>query len=226
MTKIIALSLMLALSAPDADKLEKTAIDTIEKVEAGFFRTKTFSADFMQVFHDTAIGEERISTGTVIMAKPLKMKWHYEKQYEQMIYSDGKTISIYVPKDKQVMVEPIGNIVGSRSPILFLAGTYRLSELFYVNLEQEENNVRMGGTVRLVLIPKEESASVTKIVIGVNKEDWLISSFSLYDWTNNRTDVFFTNLKTNIGIEESIFIFNRPKGVEQVEMPRLDFGVE
>ncbi len=200
--------------------------EIIKKIEARFSSIKNFSASFRQKQFDASLGETEVSGGSVTMQKPLKMRWEYVKPQKQTVVSDGKTIYFYIPSDRQVMVEPLGNILTGRSPALFLSGGHKLSEIFRMELEPAADEDKMKGYIRLSLIPKEKSLTVTRILLRVKSGDYTISAFTIYDWTGNRTEIEFTEMKINGRISESVFTFNRPAGVEVVEMPRLDFGTE
>ncbi|MFQ5433155.1 MAG: outer membrane lipoprotein carrier protein LolA [Nitrospinota bacterium] len=200
--------------------------EIINKVETRFASMKNFTASFRQKQFDASLGETEISGGSVTMQKPLKMRWEYIEPQKQTVVSDGKSIYFYVPADRQVMVEPLGNVLTSRSPALFLSGSYKLSEIFRIELEPAGDKDRMKGDIKLSLVPKEKSLSVTRIVLSVKSGDFTISAFTLYDWTGNRTEIEFTEMKINGRINEAVFNFNRPAGVEIMEMPRLDYGTE
>lgn len=200
--------------------------EIIKKVEARFSEMKNFSATFRQVQFNAALGESELSSGTVKMQKPLKMNWNYIEPEKQSVISNGKSIYFYVPSDRQVMVEPLGNILTSRSPALFLAGSHKLSEIFRIELEPPANKDKMKDDIKLLLVPKEKSLSVTRIVLSVKRDDFTISAFRLYDWTGNSTEIEFTEMKINGNIDERVFTFNKPVGVEILEMPGLDFGME
>lgn len=222
MVKIVTflLPILMAASQPVMDKNE-----IVKRVEKRFESMNSFTAGFRQTFFNASLGEMEESQGEMAVKKPLKMSWKYNKPLRQTIISDGKSIYFYVPKDKQVMVEKLGNMFTSRSPALFLAGNRKLSELFNIDLDKTPNKDRINGQVALSLLPKEESISVTRIVVRVDPEDFTIRSFTLYDWAGNRTEIEFFDMKINEEISDSVFKFEKPKGVEQVEMPNIDFGV-
>jgi outer membrane lipoprotein carrier protein len=200
--------------------------EIVAKVENRFAEVKTMSASFKQTFYDATIGKTEQSTGRVLIEKPLKMKWQYDKPYEQTILSDGENIYFHFPSDRQVLVESVGNIIESRSPVLFLAGGHALKELFTIRLERQGRKDRMERGIRLELIPKEKSVSATKVILTVDGNTWDIRSFSIFDWTGNRTDIEFTDIKINkkVGGEELKFV--PPDGAEIIHMPNPKFGVK
>lgn len=194
--------------------------EIIKKVESRMAYIKNLTADFKQSFFDASMGEVEESTGRVFIQKPLKMRWEYIEPAKQTIISDGESFYFYVPRDKQVMVEPLGRLLDSRSPALFLAGNKKLAELFHIELEPTSNKYRIGD-IRLRLRPREKSLMVTRIVVSVDKTDFTIRSFTLFDWAGNRTEIEFLNMDINVKIDNEKFIFIKPKGVERMEIPRF-----
>lgn len=220
--KVILLSAALFLAASDGH----TESEIIAKVETRFDSVKSLSAKFNQSFYDATVGDTERSSGTVLIKKPLKMKWRYDKPYEQTILSDGEKIYFHFPSDKQVLVESIGNIIDSRSPVLFLAGGYKLRELFTIRLESSGEKDKMAELVKLELVPKERSVSATKIILTVESKSWDIRSFSIFDWTGNRTDIEFTYRKINNNVGDVEFKFKAPLGADIIQMPNPKFGVK
>lgn len=201
-----------------AGELSKEEI--IKKVEGRMAHIKSLTAGFKQSFFDAAIGEVEESSGRVFIQKPLKMRWEYLEPIKQTILSDGKAFYFYVPRDRQVMVEPLGRLLDSRSPALFLAGNKKLAELFDIELAPASDRYRMGG-IRLLLRPKEKSPMVTRIAVSVDEKDFTIRSFTLFDWAGNRTEIEFLNMEINVKVDNEKFIFVKPKGVERMEIPRI-----
>ena len=216
--------LVAALLLTGASDLKENEI--ITKFENRFKEVRTISATFSQTFYDATFGKEEKSSGIVLIKKPLKMVWRYDKPYEQTILSDGENLYFQFPSDHQVLVESVGNIVDSRSPVLFLAGGIALKELFTISLEQSGRKDRMEGDIRLELIPKEKSVSATKVILTVDGKSWNIKSFSIFDWTGNRTDIEFANMKINETIGGNEFKFVLPDGSEIIHMPKPEFGVK
>ncbi len=69
--------------AHKAEPLDQATKDIIEKVENRFEEIRGFSAKFRQTFHNASMGTKEESSGTVVMQKPLKMRWEYATPDEQ-----------------------------------------------------------------------------------------------------------------------------------------------
>ncbi len=60
---------------------------------------RDFRADIVQTTRSVALGadssEQMTSKGTVVFAKPGKMRWSYEEPEPSLVVSDGETLWIY-----------------------------------------------------------------------------------------------------------------------------------
>lgn len=191
----------------------------IDKVEARFAEVETLRAGFEQKIFDAATGQTLASRGTVLLKKPLRMLWEYKEPEAQTIIADGKKLYLHVPADRQVTVQPLTNVLNSRSPALFLVGGRRLREIFRITVVPRPNDSKIPEA-SLLLEPKEQSLTVTRIVIRVGTEDYTITSFTLHDWTGNRSDVVFTDMAVNGPVADKAFSFTPPKGTEVTEVPK------
>lgn len=190
----------------------------VEMVEKRFADTFSMKGRFMQRFYDSSMMEEEFSEGLFEIKKPLKMVWRYEKPQPQLVISDGKRLYLYVPEDKQVMIRRVGGLLDSNSPVLFLAGKQRLKEIFHVRLDEKQNADRMDDTFALRLTPKRKNMNVERIYLRVTKEDGTLRSFSIHDWTGNRTDIEFVDFEMNMELDDKGFKFETPEGVEEIEL--------
>ncbi len=119
-------------------------------------------------------------------------------------------------------MEPLDNVVNSRSPALFLVGGKKLRELFAITPRPKGGDGgRTEAGISLTLEPKEKSISVTRIVINMEAQDYTIRSLSLYDWVGNRSDIEFSGMKVNEQVDDGVFKFTRPSGVELIESPKF-----
>lgn len=188
-----------------------TLDEVIDGVQEGYERTGNFQADFVQTSFLKTIKKKQISKGRVFIKKPGMMRWEYEEPEKQIIVSDGKVIWLYVPADKQVMMSNAGNAGDSHALNIFLSGSGRLRDTFKIEFEPETADSHDQYLLRL--IPKKSQPGMTRLVIGVNKEDFKIETSIVHDIYGNQTTVNFSNIDINKGLSEDLFHFDVPKGV-------------
>ena len=90
------------------------------------------------------------SEGTVQIKKPGKMRWDYTAPEKKLFVSDGSTIYLYVPADKQVIVSPVPADDSATTAVLFLAGKGNLARDFTVSLRRSApaGHLRRCGSTR------------------------------------------------------------------------------
>jgi outer membrane lipoprotein carrier protein len=230
------LSIIILLSADTTNAL--TLDEVVDRVQEGYERTGNFQADFIQTSFLKTIKKKQVSKGRVFIKKPGMMRWEYKEPEAQFIISDGKVMWFYVPADKQVMISNAGSAADSHALNIFLSGSGRLRDIFKIEFGDEnppippfeppppspplkggeKGEVKGGGLEQylLRLIPKKSQPNMTKLVIGVNKEDFKIETSIVYDIYGNQTIVNFSNIEMNKGLPEDLFHFEAPKGVRVV----------
>ncbi|MBI3582551.1 MAG: outer membrane lipoprotein chaperone LolA [Nitrospinae bacterium] len=191
-----------------------TLDEVINRVQERYEKTRNFQADFTQTSILKTVKQKQISKGKVFIRKPGMMRWEYKEPEAQFIISDSKTIWFYVPSDKQVMISNVASDSDSHSPNTFLAGSGKLRDTF--NIEFENEGEMSQSQYLLRLIPKKSQPNMTKLVIGVNSENFRIEMSSIYDIYGNQTIVSFSNIEINKELSEGIFHFEVPQGVRVV----------
>src|SRR6186997_1198644 len=78
-------------------------------LQARYQSIRDFSADFVQTYRAGVLKTQTRESGTVAVKKPGKMHWTYSKPERKELVSDGRKIYWYVPEDKQVIVNDVGD---------------------------------------------------------------------------------------------------------------------
>jgi len=200
---------------------------------------KDFSANFSQESHIASIDRTQHGQGVVqfkfIAAAAqksvlAKFRWEYHKPTVQEIISDGQTMWVYLPENRQVIESDIGRIDAQRgqNPVTFLSGLGNLSQDFFISWGSPR--VVENGGYLLQLEPRQASQFIQKIEIVVNKEainNWLkkhktgevfpIISTLVTDPGGNLTVIEFRDVQVNQKLADKLFSFERPAGVELVD---------
>ncbi|OGV95925.1 MAG: outer membrane lipoprotein carrier protein LolA [Nitrospinae bacterium RIFCSPLOWO2_02_FULL_39_110] len=191
-----------------------TLDEIVERMQNKYEETKNFKADFTQTSVLKSIKQKRVSRGQVFIKKPGMMRWEYGEPDTQLIVSDGKVIWFYVPADKQVMMSKVNDTSDSYTLNVFLSGIGKLRDTFKIESESEETVPQSQYLLRLT--PKKSHPNLTRLVIGINKEDFKVETSSTYDIYGNQTTVSFSNIEMNKEMSEDIFHFEIPNGVRVI----------
>lgn len=184
--------------------------------EAPINQLKTFlktsaslSADFKQVSVNKAGRASQTSVGQFYLSRPGKFRWNYQKPFVQEIVSNSDKVWFYDADLEQVTVKQLDDSLGS-TPALLLTGQVDIDEKFV--LEEQGSDDELNW---IRLSPKNEESGFKYILIGLNKGQ--LGGMELSDNFGQLTRIYFSNIKINPTLSDSLFDFKAPKGVDVFE---------
>lgn len=175
---------------------------------------QTLTAKFEQVQTDEQGKVLQTSSGEVYLqrsggeGKSGRFRWNYVKPYAQLLVCDGATIWMYDPDLAQVTARPAAQTLAG-TPAELLARRGVLDQQFTQTLIGTED-----GAQHLLLAAKSPDSEFREI------ELWLLDGVPLrmrfQDPLGGRSEIRFSSTKTNLALDEKLFRFDVPKGVEVV----------
>ena len=202
-----------AASARPALAAPKVA-DVVRKLQARYDATKDFTADFTQTVEAATLGKPLQSTGQVFFKRPGRMRWEFLEPEKQTIVADGTLLWVYQPEHHQVLKTPFRAAFQSATPISFLLGVGQLKNDFDATLLASGPDL-----VRLKLVPKRER-EIGVLVLDVGPRTYDILAAEVTDPLGNVTRLSFSNLRRDVGLDDSPFTFTVPPGTDVVEPPQ------
>ena len=178
-----------------------TPIDDLQQFNRN---TKNASGSFTQKVIGKSGVAKKISSGSVVFARPGKFRWTYTHPYEQVLVSNGKTLTIFDKDLNQVTKRSLGSAIGS-SPAAILFGGSDLSANFTLSDGGEAD-----GRAWVTAVPKSRSGNFTKVNIGLR--NGLPDAMELYDTLGQVTVLNFSGVSQNSGAAASTFTFSAPEG--------------
>jgi len=166
-------------------------------------------ADFSQTVIDASAFSLQESSGVLIMQRPDKFLWDYQRPYQQAIIADGKKIYIYDADLEQVTIKPMLKSMGD-TPMLLLSSGGALDESFVISETGEE-----AGLAWLQLTPKGPQTNFTMMRLAFDKQTLRI--MELVDSFEQTTRLQFSEVKRNPRIDNALFKFVAPPGVDVIE---------
>jgi outer membrane lipoprotein carrier protein len=203
---IAALQPALPANPSSDDALARSVVRRVEERQA---RTADFVARFTQSYRSGMLGREVVERGVVSIKRPGRMRWEYKEPEAKLFVSDGRTFYFYVPADRQVIVseQDARRSLAGR----LLSGEGGLLEEFDVSLEEPLEE----GVLRLKLTPREEQADLTRAYVDAEASG-RVRSILVEDPQGNRTRYRFEAVRENTGLDDRLFRFETPAGVEVV----------
>jgi len=189
-----------------------------DRVQHRYEAVKDLAAAFDQTTRVASLGsgpagETTSSTGTVVFAKPGRMRWAYAAPEESLVVSDGETLWIYDPAAKEVQRLSAAGGFLSGVAVQFLVGEGDLKRDFRVSARDCD-----AADATLLLVPKQD-ATYEKIELVAARQSGEVRETRIFDLVGNVTTIRFRDLRTNLGPPPSTFAFEPPPGVEVIELP-------
>ena len=212
--KLCGLLIIFALCLDQSFAAEgKNADAIVDNFQKNYEATVDFVADFRQETEVKTLNRNLKASGQVSFKRPGKMFWRYEEPKGQFVLADGKYLYFYQPEQNQIIKSPLKNAFRSDIPLSFLLGIGNLKKDFNAVLKATEESQYI-----LRLEPKGESGGFSEILLGVAKNSSDILWVSVRDATNNLTTIRLSGMRKGVGLKDSLFRLEVPKGVDVVEL--------
>jgi len=211
---------MLLVASAAATAATPTVNQVVSQVDATCSSVQDLTAQFHQTAANRSLGQVQEASGLLLLKRPGKMRWEYQKPEARLFVTDGKKLWAYSPTDKQVVVQDVGEAFSSRVPLSFLAGQCQLGRDFTVSAA--ENAATKGATTLMLLDlkPKQPEAGIARILLEVNLQTYTVEKTTVFDAAGNTTVIALTDLKLNTGVSDQQFQFTPPAGVTVVTPPK------
>jgi len=188
----------------------------VSAVQRRYESANDLRADIVQTTRSVALGtnasEQMTSKGTVVFAKPGKMRWTYNEPEPSLVVSDGVTLWIYDPTFREAQKLPATEGYLSGVAIEFLLGGGALERDFEISALRCE-----AGEAELRLQPRK-SASYEKLDVVVNPRTGELRKTTVYFVLGNVTEVAFSNIELDTHPPASLFHFDPPADVRVIEL--------
>jgi len=193
-----------------------TGQEVLNEIQNRYEKTNDFEASFIQEYIGKGIGQSSRGEGKVYFKKKGMMRWDYTVPNQKLV-SDGHTLWYYQPEEKQVLVSDVSSILKEKTPLAFLAGEGNLSRDFnFLNLNESVSAKEDNYVIELT--PKEPMGTLSKLVLTADKKTYTVLQADVFDGLGNLTRTRFINIKTNVGVSQSLFQFVAPPGTEVIKM--------
>src|SRR2546428_2609976 len=212
--KLCGLLIIFALCLDQSFAAEgKNADAIVDSLQKNYEATVDFVADFRQETEVKTLNRNLKASGQVSFKRPGKMLWRYEEPKGQFVLADGKSLDFYQPEQNQIIKSPLKNAFRSDVPLSFLLGIGNLKKDFKSTLKSGDEK---QYTLRLE--PKNESGGFSEILLGVGKPSFDILWVSVRDATGNLTTIHLSGMRKAVGLKDSLFTLQIPKGADVVEL--------
>lgn len=213
-TAAAAVFLACALCGQLAAKSTPSIEELVREFESHYANVTTLQADFVQSSY--AWGRTRVESGKVYMERGGKMRWAYEKPEEKLFVSNGKSLVLYVPAEKQMTVSSSQDAAEARVPLDLLVSHLQLSRVFSRiefaphALEADPGDVVIRGYPRL-LYKRDYRSAVIELTPQFD-----IHRLVVFYPDNSTMQFEFTHIERNRPLAPSLFALAPPPGTQVI----------
>ncbi len=201
--KIAAKIMLTAVMAFLPCLAQATAIDQLHDF---LKNTRTLKAEFAQSVSAKNGRKPQLSSGTLAISRPGKLRWEILKPYPQLVVGDGEKIWIHDPELQQVTVRKAGQAIGS-SPAALLAGNNELEKNFVLRDAGEQDGLNWVEAT-----PKTGDSGFEKLRLGFAGSE--LKAMELFDSFGQTTQIHFSRIERNPALPAASFRFVPPAGVD------------
>ena len=166
----------------------------------------TLQGNFKQVLFDKEGKKQDESSGTFMMQRPGKFYWKTEKPAPQILISNQKMIWLYDPDLQTVNERPFSDDLQKTPTLILSEDVEKLRKTFSINAAVN------GKTEKYTLTPKVTDGMFQELILVFN--DNQLSEFHIRDNLGQLTDFVLTNTQRNQPVNETLFNFVAPAGVD------------
>jgi outer membrane lipoprotein carrier protein len=213
----IVIAILLSLTYAYSSAAEELEI-VVDRIQKKYEEITDFHAKFTQEATVKALDKVQKSEGEVWFKKPGKMRWNYYTPEKDEIVSDGRTLWFYDVAEKQVIESPLAQVSDTQNTTSLLSGLGNIKEVFDASFA-DATELTSNGNYMLELKPKTGEEQYNKAIVAFDKDTMVVNSIYLYDPFGNLTTISLKDIEIDKGVQDSLFSFTVPSGVEVIRPP-------
>lgn len=209
---VLGLSVLLMASALGAQQQIITATDLFNRVNSRYAQIRDYTARVVISQGET------VMRGNLFYKAPNKLRIDFQQPSGQVLVSDGRTLSVYLPSYAVAFTQELGrsqNIsgIGTGQGLRFLRNNYSIA---YLDGPNPQTVSGIGEpVVRLRLTWKTSGLVFRQIELAVNQEGLIRRIVGTT--VNLRTvQMDFSDIEVNVGIPESRFQYETPPNANRI----------
>ena len=180
--------------------------EIIAEVQKRLSDYKTFSARFEKQFYWAVLDKRRNREGRIFLRRPDRFR--IELQGGDVVVADGQSIWSYAKRTGQVVVSPYEGEVQTPWEVFFDYSDR------YTPIVVEESELNGRSCYMLVLAPDNERSMVEQMRVWIDRKKWLLLQVEQREANGNLTTYLLRDHRTNKKIDDEVFAFEVPEGVE------------
>ena len=208
----LALAVPLVSVASAAQVADTRAVARL--VDEHYNHLKTLKASFTEIYQGPGIS--RSESGTLWLKKPGRMRWEYRQPREKLFVADSQNAYFYVPGERQARKTGIKKLDDIRSPIRYLLGKTKLEKELDGLSAAPDVPPLTNGDIVLRGVPRNMQDRISDVVLEISPAHQ-ITRILIHEVDGTSTDFRFSQIEENVPVQDSLFRFTPPPGVDTIE---------
>jgi outer membrane lipoprotein carrier protein len=209
--------LMAMVVSTVAQASEGTDIDPlVDQVLSGVearYASSAFSARFDIESTLKAMQVTDTAAGRLMVKYPGKMRWEYEQPDPMLFVTDGVTLWMYQPQERQVTVGKADEVLGGSQGASFLSDVRLLRQEFQIDLDPNGSDT----LARLKLTPREGAFDIASIIMTIDRATSDVVEVLTTNQYDDTTRIVFHDIAFQQTFPDSLFHFDIPEGTDVLE---------
>ncbi len=160
-----------------------------------------------QVINADGLVEEK-SSGQLWIAHPNRFRWEYGGDFPELVVADGEKVWLYDEMLAQVTIRQQSSLT-SDSPLTLLTDLSQLDVQFDVRELGDDSGLDL-----LELRAHNPESQFERVLLGLDDDKVLL--MAMEDAFGLRTEIRFKDIKRNPQLNEELFHFTLPEGVDVI----------
>ncbi len=202
--------LMLTVSLFIPTRATASEVDkVIARVQKKFAGISDFKGTFQQKSYIKDIEQTQEYSGTFFIKKPSMIMWEYAPPRDEKVVINDLETWIYKKAVNQVIRTRFSKNAYSQVPIALLISLENIRTDFEITMPDKNS---------LKLVPKQRLGFIKTIVLEIRPGEMPVKMFTIFDTYGNIIMIELKDVKTNSGLDDSLFTFKTPPGAEVYDM--------
>jgi len=201
--------LLLAFSPLFFSGFAHADLEASERLRDELKDMKAFQSEFTQTVLNSRGVMQQSTQGEMAAKRPGLFYWQTFAPFEQTLVSDGQQLWSYDPDLEQVTVQAVAQSLSDTPALLFSGEVQGLSENYEIDSVQLDDH-----TWQYQLTPKQPDSLFEELRLTFSKNT--LVQMHMLDSLGSRSSLEFNNVKINGKLDDALFQFTPPEGVDVI----------
>jgi outer membrane lipoprotein carrier protein len=187
----------------------------VRQFESSYHAVRTIRADFTQTY--VSGGRTRVESGVVYFARGGLMRWDYARPQPKLFLSDGRTLLLYIPEEKQLTRSSLKASDDIRIPFRLLLSRLELRRVFSrLDFAPDALEHQPADRVLRAYPKKAFQGDYQQVVIVVGPQ-FDIRRLLVILPDQSTMEFSFDHIGRDVPLSRALFRFTAPPGTEVID---------